>query len=72
MSCVSLIYCRITHIRHSQTAPQQDTHSKIRDLIVSGFVEEGTTLPVLAASGVTLAQHHCNSATSSVCCPHFF
>lgn len=35
------------------------------------FVEEGTALPLLAASGVALAQHHCNNGTSSVCCPHF-
>lgn len=68
VSCVSLIYCSITHIRHSQIAPQQDTRSKIRDLVV--FVEEGTALPLLAASGVALAQHCCSNATSSVCCPH--
>lgn len=68
VSCVSLIYSRITPIRHSQTASQQDTHSKIRDLMV--FVEEGTTLPLLGASGAVLAQHHCDNATSSIWGPH--
>lgn len=27
-------------------------------------------LSMLAASRVALGQHHCNNATSSVCCPH--
>lgn len=55
-----------------QTQPNSSsarhTCSKIRDLMV--FVEEGTALPLLAASGLALAQQHCNDATSSVCCPH--
>lgn len=63
VSWVSLIHCSITHVRHSQGAPQQDTHSKIRDLM--GFLwKKGQH------SGVALGQHHCNNATSSLCCPH--